>query len=199
MNHIETNSKSVWLEHNSKEDTKLNTELSKKYEGIAPTVFSDRIKACKKALKIKKITDLSNGDNLRNHQILSILKNACEDEHNLICSHYGWGSLTKQSDEITNINEKRIMEAGEFLSELDTLAVLMKLPKGTILYEVPHENKNKNYYTFFVLVDGKPYNVALKCLGFKFGVLDANPYHSFTYGLGNKLFNDEEHFIRGTV
>ena len=34
MNHIETNSKSVWLEHNSKEDTKLHTELSKKYEEV---------------------------------------------------------------------------------------------------------------------------------------------------------------------
>lgn len=199
MTYIETNSNSVWLEHNSKEDTKLHTELSKKYEGIAPTVFSDRIKACKKALKIKKITDLANGDNLRHHHILSILKSACEDEHNLICSHYEWGSLSKQGNEITDINEKRIMEAGLFLNELETLAVLMKLPKGTILYEVPHENKNKNYYTFFVIIDGKPYNIALKCLDFKYGVLDANPYHNFTYGLGKKLFDDEEHFIRGTV
>ena len=199
MPHIDTTDKSVWLEHGSKENKKFHADLSKKYEGIAPTVFEDRIKGCLKALKIKKVTDLSNGDNMRHHHILSILRHACEDEHNLICSHYEWGSLTKQGDEITDINEKRMSTASLYLSELNTLAVLMKLPKGTILYEVPHENKNKNYYTFFVLVEGKPYNVSLKCLGFKFGVLDANPYHSFTYGLGKKLFDDDEHFIRGTV
>ena len=197
MTTIDTNNKSVWLEHSERQ--KFTEDLSGKYEGIAPTLFSDRIKACKKALKIKKITDLANGDNLRQDSVLSVLHQACKDEHNLICSHYEWSSvLTDTPEDIAKVNNKRLDEAGMFATELDTIADLKQLSKGTILHEVPHNNKNKNYYTFFVIIDNEPYNVALKCLGFKYGILDASPYHNFHHILGKKLFDDEDYFIRGT-
>lgn len=193
MTTIDTNNKSVWLEYEDR--IKLSKNLNKKYEGVAPPIYWDRMQAAKKALKIKKITDLAYGDNLRQDSVLYTLHNAAKDEHNLICSNYEWISFkTNEPKDVIEENNKRLDEAGLYASELDTIADLKKLPKGTILYQVRHENKKKNYFTFFVIVNNEPYKVALKCLGFKYGILDADPYHSFHDRLGDKLFNDKDWF-----
>ena len=196
MTTIDTTDISVWLEHS--ERTKLSENLSKKRNEIAPMVYGDNIKACKKALKIKTVKDLANGDNLRQDHILSILHYNCKQEHDLICSNYAWTNYHDGSP-VDVANNKRLTEAGEFSSELDAIADIKQLQKGTTIHQLQHENTKKNFFSFFYIVDNKPIIISLKCLGFKYRVLDASPYHDFVYGLGKLFFNDEKYFTKSSL
>lgn len=189
---FDTNDRSVWLEHteSQKFDMDFYKNTSKNEDVEAPLIFWGKIQAVFKALKIKTLKDLSNGENLRHDHLLSILHNACKDEHNLICSHYKWSGDSTESKE----NNRRMDIAGDFAYELDQIADLKKLPKNTVLYRVKHENKNRNFYTYFYIVGGEAVKLHLRCYGFKFGVLDENPYHHFYHQLGKDLFNDEDWF-----
>jgi len=188
---FDTNDKSVWLQHT--ENQKFSKDFYKyaKSDDEAPKIFLGKIQAVFKALKIKTLKDLSKGDNLRHDDLLSILKSACEDEHNLICSHYKWAS---EGNNIEIENNRRMDIAGDFLYELNQIADLKKLPKNSVLYRIQHENKKRNFYTYFYLKDGEPIKLHLRCFGFKYGVLNENPYHHFYHYLGKCLFDDEDWF-----
>ncbi len=186
---FETSKSSVWLEH---EDSQKMYKSWKKYKGEAPTVYYDKIKACLKALKVKKITDLGNSSEaLRHDHILSILHHNAKSEHSLIVSNYAWSSY---GTDIEKTNNERLNLAGLYSYELDQIAELKALPKNTIIYRVKHENKKKNYYTYFYLLDKEVCKINLRCFGFKYGILDENPYHHFYETLGKKLKDDEDYF-----
>ena len=186
---FDTNKNSVWLEGKIKE--KFHEEMRIKYDGIAPTVFQDRIKACLKSLKVKKITDLSNV--LLHDHVLSILHHACKDEHNLICSHYKWSNY---EGDIEKENNDRLTLAGDYSFELDQIAELKRLSKGSIIYKVKHADTKAKYYTYtyFYLVDNKPISLHLRSFGFKYCIHQTSPYHNFTNELGEKLKGDSDYY-----
>ena len=193
---IDTNDKSIWLER--EESQKLTLHLNKKIDEVAPMIYANKIKACKKSLNVKKITDLSNGDNLRNDQVLSILHHNCKAEHDLIISGYSWLDY-HDGNHIDVTNNNRMSEAGDYSYELDQIAKIKKLPKGTVIYEIEHEHKTKNLFTFFYILDDKPVTIFLRCMGSKGRVIETSPYHNFIYDLGQKFFDDDKWFERASL
>lgn len=184
-----TSENSKWLEREQEEP--LNQAFKVKYEGEAPKVFWNKIQACLKSLKIKKMSDLS--DCLQYDHVLSILHHNVKEEHGLICSNYKWSNY---GDAIEEHNNKRLTLAGDYAFELDQIAELKSLQKHTKIYKVRHSDTKSKYYTYtyFYIIDGKPIKFHLSCFGFKYGIHQTSPYHSFVKELSEKLKGDSDYF-----
>ena len=190
-----TKDSSKWLEYDENQKFHADLDKSHRLKEIAPTIYYDKIMACLKALKVKKITDLQYSDRLQHDHILSILHANVKSEHDLICSHYDWHG----DDEISTENHRRLNLAGDYSYELDQINELKKLPRKTIIYRVDDSNQKINYRQFFYVKDGKPHRLFLRSFGFKYGIIKDDPYQDLTIRLGEQLFGDRDYFVRNDL
>ncbi len=192
---FDTTKSSKWLSYDENQKFSKELDKSSRLKEIAPTIYYDKIMACLKALKVKKITDLSHNHTLQHDQILSILHNNVKREHDLICTHYNWHN----NDDICKENNRRLDLAGLYSYELDQINELKKLPKKSIIYRVDDSNQKINYRQFFYVKDGKPHRLFLRSFGFKYGIIKDDPYQDLTIRLGEELFGDRDYFERNDL